>query len=163
MSTPSPLLAAGLSAVMPGLGQLYNREDGKAAGILFSTFGIWAGLVWTTTGPEAWRSWLSAVVLLLVYPFLLLPAVLDAHRRASGIAEVSSAGASRWHVAIMLLVIGPLAIPQLWQSQGFSRRAKILWTLSIALVSLILILTMVAIGPGLEHWLEESPALDQFR
>ena len=63
----------------------------------------------------------------------------------------------------MLLAIGPLAIPQLWQSQGFSRRAKILWTLSVALVSLIVILMMVAIGPSLEHWLEESSALDLFR
>ena len=54
----------------------------------------------------------------------------------------------------MLLAIGPLAIPQLWQGEGFSRRAKILWTLFVALVSLIVILMMVAISPGLEHWLE---------
>jgi hypothetical protein len=33
VSTPSPLFAAGLSAVMPGLGQLYNCEDAKAAAI----------------------------------------------------------------------------------------------------------------------------------
>jgi hypothetical protein len=26
---------------MPGLGQLYNRDDAKAAAILCSTFGIW--------------------------------------------------------------------------------------------------------------------------
>ena len=158
VSTPSPLLAAGLSAVMPGLGQLYNCEDAKAAAILCSTFGIWAGLVWTTVGPDASRSWLSAVALLLVYPFLLLPAVLDAYRRASGIPEVSSSDARRWHVVIMLLVIGPLAIPQLWQSPGFSRSAKILWTFAVSLVSLIVILVMVAIGPGLEHWIEKSSA-----
>ena len=163
MSTPSPLLAAGLSAVMPGLGQLYNREDAKAAAILCSTFGIWAGLVWTTVGPDASRSWLSAVALLLAYPFLLLPAVLDAHRRASGIPEASAFDARRWHVVIMLLVIGPLAIPQLWQSQGFSRSAKILWTFFIGLVSLIVILAMVAIGPGLEHWIEKSSAPVLFR
>jgi hypothetical protein len=156
VSTPSPLFAAGLSAVMPGLGQLYNREDAKAAAILFSTFGIWAGLVWTTAGPAASRSWLSAAALLLAYFFLLLPAVLDAHRCASGIPESSSSRASRWHVVIMLLAIGPLAIPQLWQSQGFSRRAKILWTCMISVVSLIVILLMVAIGPGLEQWIERS-------
>jgi hypothetical protein len=148
---------------MPGLGQLYNREDAKAAAILCSTFGIWAGLLWTTIGPDASRSWLSAVALLLVYPFLLLPAVLDAHRRASGTPEASSSRAGRWRVVIMLLAIGPLAIPQLWQSHGFSRSAKILWTLSVALVSLIVILMMVAIGPGLEHWLEESSTRDLFR
>jgi hypothetical protein len=158
VSTSSPLFAAGLSAVMPGLGQLYNREDAKAGAILCSTFGIWAGLVWTTVGPDASRSWLSAVALLLVYPFVLLPAVLDAHRRASGIPEVSSSNARRWHVVIMLLVIGPLAIPQLWQSQGFSRSAKILWTFFVGLVSLIVILAMVVIGPGLEHWIEKSSA-----
>ena len=163
MSTPSPLFAAGLSAAMPGLGQLYNREDGKAAGILLSTFGIWAGLVWTTTGPEASRSWLSAVVLLLAYPFLLLPAVLDAHRRASGIPEVSSSDAGRWRVVIMLLVIGPLAVPQLWQSPGFSRGAKVSWTFFIVLVSMVMILAMVAMGPALEQWLEESSALGLVR
>ena len=163
MSTPSPLFAAGLSAVMPGLGQLYNREDAKAAAILCSTFGIWAGMVWTTVGPDASRSWLSAVALLLVYPFLLLPAVLDAHRCASGIPEALSSGARRWHVVIMLLVIGPLAIPQLWQSQGFSRSAKILWTFFIGLISLIVILVMVAVGPALEQWIEKSSAAVLFR
>jgi hypothetical protein len=141
---------------MPGLGQLYNREDAKAAAILCSTFGIWAGLLWTTVGPDASRSWLSAVALLFAYPFLLLPAVLDAHRRANGNPEVLSSDASRWPVVIMLLVIGPLAIPQLWQSSGFSRRAKALWTLAVVLVSMIVILVMVAIGPVLEHWLAES-------
>ena len=163
MSTPNPLLAAGLSAVMPGLGQLYNGEDAKAGAILCSTFGIWAGLVWTTVGSDASRSWLSAFALLLFYPFLLLPAVLDAHRRASGIPEISSSRASRWHVVIMLLVIGPLAIPQLWQSQGFSRSAKILWTFSIGLISLIVILAMVAVGPGLEDWIEMSSGAVLFR
>ncbi len=148
---------------MPGLGQLYNREDAKAAAILCSTVGIWAALLWTTIGPDASRSWLSAGALLLAYPFLLLPTVLDAHRCARGISELSPSHAGRWHVVIMLLAIGPVAIPQLWQSQGFSRRAKILWTLSIVLVSLIVLLMMVAIGPGLELWLEESSALDLFR
>jgi hypothetical protein len=148
---------------MPGLGQLYNCEDAKAAAILCSTFGIWAGLVWTMVGPDASRSWLSAGALLLAYPFLLLPAVLDEHRRASGIPEGSSTGARRWHVVIMLLVIGPLAIPQLWQSPGFSRSVKILWTFFVGLVSLIVILVMVAIGPGLEHWLAESSAASLFR
>lgn len=163
VSTHRPLFAAGLSAVMPGLGQLYNREDAKAAAILCSTFGIWAGVLWTTIGPDVSRSWLSAVALLLAYPFLLLPAVLDAHRRSRGMPKLSSSRAVSWHVVIMLLVIGPLAIPQLWQSQGFSRRAKILWTLFVALVSLTMILMMVAIGPGLEHWLESSFAPDLSR
>lgn len=148
---------------MPGLGQLYNREDAKAAAILFSTFGIWGGLVWTTAGPDASRSWLSAVALLLAYPFLLLPAVLDAYRRASGISEASASDAGRWQVVIMLLIIGPLAVPQLWQCQGFSRRAKILWTWIVGVVSLIVILLMVAIGPGLEHWIERSSAQVLFR
>jgi hypothetical protein len=73
---------------MPGLGQLYNREKAKAAATLCSTFGIWAGLLWTTVGPETSRSWLSAVALLLVYPFLLLSAVLDVHRRAKGPSQL---------------------------------------------------------------------------
>lgn len=79
-----PFVAAGLSAILPGIGQLYNGEHAKAAAILCSSLGIWAGLLWTTIGPEAFRSWLTTVALLLAYPFLLLPAVLDAHRRARG-------------------------------------------------------------------------------
>jgi TM2 domain-containing membrane protein YozV len=163
VSTSRPLVAAGLSALVPGFGQLYNGEPAKAAAILCSTLGIWAGLLWTTIGPVGSRSWLSAAALLLAYPFLLLPAVLDAHRSARGIPQLASSHADRWHVVLMLLVIGPLAIPQLWHNQGFSRGAKIVWTLSVFLVSLIVILMMVAIGPGLEHWLEESSARGLFR
>jgi hypothetical protein len=44
MSTRSPKVAALLSALLPGLGQFYNRQWVKGAGFLLATVAIDAGL-----------------------------------------------------------------------------------------------------------------------
>lgn len=147
-----------LSAAVPGLGQIYNGERAKGVAILCSTLGLWGGLYWSTLGPEASRSWLSALALAVTYPLVVWPAVLDAHRFAQGGLQAAPAPTGRWPVVLLLLVIGPFAIPQLWLHPGFSRRAKIAWTLLVVLIALAGILVMVLLGPLLESWLDAGLA-----
>lgn len=159
MSFYRPIVAAALSALVPGLGQLYNRRPAAGAATLVSTLGIWLALAWTTLGPPDSRSWLTAATLLVAYPFLLVPAVLDAVRDRSDVAVSRSPLGSRWQIIVLLLAIGPLALPQLWQSDRFSRRAKLAWTLAVALIALLAILMIVVIGPLVESWLAELSEL----
>jgi hypothetical protein len=156
MTRSSSRIAAGLSLVIPGLSQVYNGEYAKGGAILATTAGIWAGILITKVGPVAFRSWLSSGFLVLVYPFILIPAIRDAYRQGSGQPGGIGAGERAWYVILMLLAVGPLALPLLWQSGRFSRKAKIAFTTGVILVAVIMIYLLVVLGPVIEELLKQA-------
>lgn len=155
----SPRLAAGLSALLPGLGQLYLGDRPKGIAILAAAAGVLAGVALAVAGPAALRSWATVAMLAVVYPFLWLPAVRDAYRGARGEPSPLLAGEQLWYVILMLLTVGPMALPLLWRSPRFSRRAKHLWTAAVILIALGGIAFTVWLGPLLQRHLAE--VLDQ--
>lgn len=152
MSTQkSPLIAPLLSAILPGLGQLYNGERAKGLVILCIDFGIAGGMALSTIGPVALRSWLTVVMLGVAYVFIWIPSIIDAYQYAAGVRKPLLSGERAWYVIFMLLTVGPAAIPLLWQSPRFSKGAKIGWTIGVILIALSGILFAVVLGPTLEQ------------
>jgi hypothetical protein len=154
----SPRLAAALSFMAPGLGQLYNGERAKGLAVLCVALGAWAGVALATVGPQALRSPLTVGCLGLAYAALWIPAVADAHRRASGRPSRLLSGERVWYVVVMLLTVGPMALPLLWQSPRFSRAAKIAWTAAVLFVALLFLATAFLAGEALQRLLEARPA-----
>lgn len=140
--TPHPLIAALLSLLLPGLGQLANRQRAKGVALLCMSTGIWLSFIIS-------RSMVSAVLLGLIYLVVLVPAVHDAFRTAKGLPSPFT-GERAWYVIWMLLIVGPFALPLLWQSRQFSTRAKWVWTAVVMFVALSVILLAGALGPVLE-------------
>jgi len=151
----SPRLAAALSALLPGLGQLYLGERAKGVAVLAAALGILAGIALALVGPAALRSWATVAMLAVVYPFLWLPAVRDAYRGARGQSSPLLAGEQVWYVIFMLAIVGPMAVPLLWQSPRFSPRAKRLWTAAVILIALVGVAFAVWLGPILQRYLTE--------
>ena len=141
----SPWLAGLLSALAPGLGQLYNGDRAKG----WSMLCIAAGLL--VTGATT-RSPLTLALLGLVYLLILVPAALDAIQTARGGATTFS-GDTTWYVVVMLLTVGPFALPLLWQSRRFSRGAKIGWTIAVVVMAIAFILALASMGPLVEQLL----------
>ena len=156
----SPLLAGLLSALVPGLGQLYNKAWAKGIAVLCITAGLGVGLLMATAGPQRSRSWLTTVMLGVVYLFVWLPAVIDAAQHAAGKAQPLLSGGKAWYVVLMLLSVGPMALPLLWQSPRFSRAAKIVWTLIVILAALAMVVLAVVVGPAVEELLRTLPGLE---
>ncbi len=154
MPTRSPWIAAVLSLLLPGLGQLYNQERPKGVALLCMTAGIAYGLVMSTLGPPAFRSLLTAVLLAVVYLFVWPPAVVDAYQHAAGKPSALLSGQKAWYVILMLVMVGPMAIPLLWQSPRFSRGGKIGWTIAVILIALVGIVLLLFVGPAIEHWFQ---------
>lgn len=150
----NPLIALVLSAV-PGLGHLYTRDRAKGVALLFISVGVYAGILLATIGPPLLRSWLTSVVLGIVYLFVWIPATIDAYQQARGIPKTLLSGERAWYVILMLLTVGPMALPLLWQSARFSRLAKLAWTAAIILVILGGILLLLVVGPAMEALLEQ--------
>ena len=154
----SPYIAAGLSLVAPGAGQIYSGDRPTGVALLCITVGLWTSAILTMAGGGAARSVLTMLLLAIVYLFLLIPAVLDAYRAGQGRTAVI-AGEKLWYVVMMLLAVGPLALPLLWQSQRFSRAAKLVWTGAVIIIALLAIYALVVVGPLVERFLSDQVLL----
>ena len=112
---------------------------------------VFAVALW---GPPRLRSTFTAVLLGAIYLFVWIPAIIDAAQHASGAARPLLSGENAWYVIVMLLTIGPGAMPLLWQSRRFSRLAKILWSTAIMLIFVGGLLLVVYVVPILERHYE---------
>jgi hypothetical protein len=133
-----PRFAAFYSAVLPGLGQLYLGEKAKGWTLLCMTAGVVVSLIISHT-------LLNGILMGGIYLAIMIPAATDAFQTASGKPRTFSGDAVPY-VIVMLLMVGPFAIPLLWQSPKFSRRGKILWTLGVVLIALLGILFLTFLG-----------------
>src|SRR5262245_46098291 len=107
----NPFLAAALSALLPGLGQMYNGERAKAVAVLC----ISAGTIVIAAVSVAWglATTHSALNVGIIPAYLLvgLPAITDAWRIASGGEQTSLLGrGSKIYVLMLISVTGPLAL-----------------------------------------------------
>ena len=161
MPIRSPWIAAGLSLLLPGLGQLYNGERPKGIALLCMTLGVAYGLFMSVLGPPAFRSLFTAGLLAIAYLLVWPPAVVDAYRYAAGNPSPLLAGEKTWYVILMLLTVGPMALPLLWQSPRFSRGGKIGWTVAVILIVLLGIAILFVIGPAVERALQHLHPLLQ--
>jgi TM2 domain-containing membrane protein YozV len=146
-----PRLALFYSVVFPGLGQLYLGERAKGWTLLCMGAGVVVSLIISHT----------VIALFLmggIYLAVLIPAASDAFQAASGRPRTFTADTVPY-VIVMLLMIGPFAIPLLWQSIKFSNRAKVLWTVLVILIALLGIAVMTFAASSLEQILKQAGAV----
>ena len=154
----SPYVAAGLSLIAPGAGQIYSGDRPQGVALLCITAGLWTTAILTMASTAAVRSFLTMPLLVIVYMFVLIPAVLDGYRAGEGKTTVV-AREKLWYVVMMLLAVGPLALPLLWQCRRFSRATKLAWTVAVIIIALLAIYALVVIGPTVERLLSDPDQL----
>ena len=136
----NPRLALLLSTVLPGSGQLYNKETKKGWLIIGSCL----SLVLLIYGLPGFNKISPTLALLLLW----VSAIADAYKVATTSGQGSDFYYRRPYVVAMLLFVGPLALPLLWQSPHFSRTARWIWTAIVVGVVLLFVAT-----PYLMNWL----------
>ncbi len=129
-----PRLALFYSVIAPGLGQLYLGDRAKGWTLLCMAAGVVVSLIVSHT-VMAW------FLMGGIYLAVMIPAALDAFQTAAGQPR-TFAGNTIPYVILMLLTVGPFAIPLLWQSPRFSKTAKILWTILVILIAFLAIATL---------------------
>ncbi|MFQ5739860.1 MAG: hypothetical protein ACE5JX_12695 [Acidobacteriota bacterium] len=155
MERNSPNLATFLSALLPGLGQLYKGDRAKGAATLLTSVGILAAILGASFGPVAVRSRMSTLLFEVAYLFVWIPAVLDAYDTGDATGRSLLAGESRWYVVLMLVTVGPMALPLLWHSRRFSRASKVIWSAVVVVAVLLGVLFVMLAGPILEEFLRQ--------
>lgn len=129
----NPLLASLLSTILPGSGQLYNGETKKGWLIIGSCVSL--GLF--IYGLPGFNKISPTLALLLLW----ISAIADAYKVATTSGQGSDFYYRRPYVVAMLLFVGPLALPLLWQSPHFSRTARWIWTAIVVGVVLLFVAT----------------------
>lgn len=126
-------LALLLSMVLPGLGQIYNREQTKGWAILaccallgFATY---------------WLAGFNAITAALALLLLWLSAIADAYKVAKTAGQAAEFYYAKSYVVAMLLLVGPLALPLLWKSPNFSRKGRWVWTAIVVGAALLSVAT----------------------
>jgi hypothetical protein len=122
-----------LSVIVPGLGQIYNQEVKKGLVIFGSCLSL--GLL------TYWVSGLSKFSTALALILVWISAMIDAYKVATTAGQPSAFYYRRAYVVAMLLLVGPLALPLLWQSPHFSRTARWIWTAIVVVAALLFIAT----------------------
>ena len=141
----SPLLALALSAIVPGLGQIYNEETRKGLVIIGSCLGL-AMLIY-------WQSGLNRITFALALLLVWISAIAEAYKSAQASGQPPDFYYRKAYVVSLLLLIGPFALPLLWRSPHFSRTARWTWTVIVSGAVLLFILT-----PQLMSWaLRQAP------
>ena len=128
MNEKNPLIAATLSLI-PGLGQLYIGRIKKGAALLCIDAGLVVPLF-------LFPSRLTLIMMGGVYLFTMVPAALESYLIAKT-GHTSSELNSKKYIVFILFTTGLTALPLLWQSARFSKRAKILWTATVFLLALL--------------------------
>jgi TM2 domain-containing membrane protein YozV len=140
MTTQSkPILALILSAVLPGLGQVYNGERDKGLLILGSCLALGLFVYWVS----GFNKLSAALAMLLIW----LSAVIDAYKVAKSAGETAEFYYAKKYVVAMLLLVGPLALPLLWKSPNFSNSARWVWTVIVVGAALMFIATPYLLKP----------------
>lgn len=142
----NPLTALFLSLILPGLGQIYNRERSKGLLILAS----FAALGTITYGSSLYRT-SAGLAFILVW----ITAIIDAHKTAKVSGQPVDFYYRVPYVVAALLLVGPLALPLLWRSPYFSRFARWSWTI----VVLGAVLLFVAMPYWINWLIQQAPDL----
>src|SRR5678816_264324 len=134
MTTHSnPLLALILSAILPGLGQVYNHERKKGWVIV--------GCCLVLSLAIYWFSDLNAISFALALLLIWVSAIIDAYKVAKSAGQTAEFYYAKSYVVAMLLLVGPLALPLLWQSPNFTNGERWVWTVIVVGAALMFVAT----------------------
>ena len=134
MATQSnPLLALILSALLPGLGQVYNHER-KKGWIIVGCCLVLSLAIYSFSG-------LNAITFALALLLIWVSSIVDAYKVATSAGQAAEFYYAKSYVVAMLLLVGPLALPLLWQSPNFSNGARWVWTVIVVGAALMFIAT----------------------
>ena len=143
-----PRFALLYSVIFPGLGQFYVGERAKGWTLLCMGAGVVVSLIVSHTA-------IACFLMGGIYLTIMIPAAVDAFQTASGRSQTFLSDTVPY-VILMLLLVGPFAVPLLWQSRKFSTSAKIAWTAPVILIAFLAIAVLTFAASFLDQFMKQA-------
>ncbi|MEI6805872.1 MAG: hypothetical protein WCK49_05130 [Myxococcaceae bacterium] len=134
------LSAALLSAILPGLGQLYLGERSNGLSLLAASLGMLLVLFFDP-------SWFTGIFIGLAYLSLMYHAAKDAYHGTKNTESIQ-------YVLGLAVVVGPFCLPLLWQNEQIHTKAKLAWTVVILILTGLAIASMIYLDPMVNRILD---------
>jgi len=116
-------------SLIPGLSQIYVGERKKGLMLLVIDAGIFITIIFS-------KSYLMRLLMSGIFIVTFLPAAIESYQIAK-YGEKKLDTNSRWYVTILLLCTGFTALPLLWNSDKFTKKAKVAWTSAVPLLAFL--------------------------
>lgn len=126
-----------LLSLLPGLAQLLQGDRKSGLALLSASLGMLALLAWDL-------SKLTLLFVAIAYVSLVYHAAKDALHKTRNTESVE-------YVLGLAVIVGPFALPLLWQNGHLSTRAKWIWTVAIGVITVFLVWGMLYLDPLLEN------------
>jgi hypothetical protein len=141
------LLSIVISSLIPGLPQIILGRVKKSIGLFCIDIGLLATVVFTD-------SYTMLFLVSAVYVFTFVPAGIEAYQLAK-YGENTFDIHKRGYVIILLLTTGFSALPLLWQSSKFNKKAKIYWTIAVPVLAVLFFLFVALYWHSIEFFLRQ--------
>lgn len=132
---------------VPGLSQIYLGEKKKGLMLLLIDAGIFFTLLSS-------KSYLMRLLMAGIFLVTFFPPAIESYQEAK-YGEKKIDIRDRWYVTMMLLFTGFTALPLLWSSDRFSRRAKISWTVAVPVLAVLFFSFLIKYWNALESGLRK--------
>jgi len=130
-------------SLLPGLSQIYLGDKKKGFFLLL----IDAGIIFTLITS---KSYLMRILMAGIFLVTFLPSAVESYQIAKyGERKIDTS--SRWYVTILLLCTGFTALPLLWSSEKFSKKAKINWTVAVPILAFLFFSFLIKYWDMLEN------------
>ena len=125
-----------LLSLIPGLAQLVQGQRQSGFALLSATLGMFGLLLWDL-------STLTLIFVAVAYMSLVYHAAKDALHQTRNTESVE-------YVLGLAVIVGPFALPLLWQNKRLTLRSKRIWTGVILVITVLLVISMIYLDPLLE-------------
>lgn len=140
------VIIASVLALVPGLSLVYIGRVKKAILLFIIDLGILTAVLFSD-------SYLMILLAINIYVFTFFAPFVESYQVAKYGRNTLGAD-SRWYVVVLLLTTGFNALPLLWSSGNFSRKAKIAWSVAVPVLAAIFFLFLVNYWGQLEEVLK---------
>ncbi|MES2504099.1 MAG: hypothetical protein V4534_04390 [Myxococcota bacterium] len=129
-----------LSIIFPGLGNLSQGDKPGGLALMSAALGLILLCMWDL-------SWFTTIFVVLAYFSLIWHSVRDMQKGTRHTESIQ-------YVLGLSAVVGPFALPLLWQNRSIHTRAKKIWTAVILFITVLLVLGMIYVDPMIERTLQ---------
>ncbi|MEW5894202.1 MAG: hypothetical protein AB1650_00345 [Candidatus Omnitrophota bacterium] len=133
---------------IPGLPQFYLGLSKKAASLFIIDAALFLSFFLT-------HSYVSRLLAVVIYLITFFPAAIESHQIAR-YGENRIDTSAKWYVIALLLTTGFSALPLLWQSEHFSRQAKMIWTAAVPILAAIFFTGLIKYWSHIERIIQSA-------
>jgi hypothetical protein len=134
-------------SILPGLSLVYVGKFKQALPLFIIDAGIILTVIFS-------GSYIMKILMAGIYLVTFFPPALESYQLVKYGRNTINTEA-QWYVIVLLLTTGFTALPLLWKSGNFSKKAKIAWTVAVPVLAVLFFALLAKYWDNLDDYLKD--------